>query len=415
MLQSIYSFFGTILNFFSNLTGGSYLLGLLIFAFLIKVVLLPFGIKQQKNSIRQAMMRPKEEAIRKKYKGRNDQVTQQKMQNELMEMYQAEGYSPASGCLPMILQMVIILLLYQVIIFPLQHVVGIDVTAVSALKSFITATTEEGGLGIILSSGRYDEISILKVLIENNAEPLRDAFINNFKTFVETVKNAEGAGIYSAENVTAFVSQLTDAFAKGFPTFDLFGMENFLADIPDIKSLITFPWKRNTLLVLIPLLNFISTFASTKLTKKLTFQPMQQAQQGKGMMLVMEWLTPVMTLWIAFVVPAAIGIYWIFNNLLGMLQQFVLAKAIPLPVFTEEDYKAAERELAGKAPKNRPSSSVEYDSNEKSVFMMDFDDDDESEIPTLSEDELASSEEKKNSPVTQGKMKDSGSDKKNKK
>ena len=54
-----------------------------------------------------------------------------------------------------------------------------------------------------------------------------------------------------------------------------------------------------------------------------------------------------MTTWIAFSVPAAIGIYWLFNNILGMLQQFILAKTMPLPKFTEEDYKQAEREYMG--------------------------------------------------------------------
>ena len=55
----MYKFFGTILGFFSNICGGSYFLGLLLFAIMIKLILLPFGIKQQKNAIRQAKMKPK--------------------------------------------------------------------------------------------------------------------------------------------------------------------------------------------------------------------------------------------------------------------------------------------------------------------------------------------------------------------
>ena len=156
----MYKFFGTILGFFSNICGGSYFLGLLLFAIMIKLILLPFGIKQQKNAIRQAKMKPKEEAIRKKYKGRNDQKTQQKMQNEIMEMYQAEGYNPAGGCLPMLVQLVIIMLLYQVIIYPLRHVVGMDASLVKALTDFSTAATENGGLGTVFT-GRYTEISLL--------------------------------------------------------------------------------------------------------------------------------------------------------------------------------------------------------------------------------------------------------------
>ena len=90
-MNAIYKFFGVILSFFSDITGGYYLFGLFLFALLVKIILLPFGIKQQKTSIKQAKMRPKEMAIRKKYKGRTDKVTQQKMQNEIMELYQREN------------------------------------------------------------------------------------------------------------------------------------------------------------------------------------------------------------------------------------------------------------------------------------------------------------------------------------
>ena len=60
-------------------TTGSYTLALFIFAFVVELLLLPIAIKQQKTSIKQARLRPKEMAIRKKYAGRNDQVTQQKV------------------------------------------------------------------------------------------------------------------------------------------------------------------------------------------------------------------------------------------------------------------------------------------------------------------------------------------------
>ena len=78
-----------------------------------------------------------------------------------------------------------------------------------------------------------------------------------------------------------------------------------------------------------------------------------QDNQSQGSMKFMNIFMTGMTTFIAFTVPAAIGIYWLFNNLLGMLQQFILAKAMPLPQFTEEDFKRAERELAGKSANRR--------------------------------------------------------------
>ena len=211
----MYKFFGTILGFFSNICGGSYFLGLLLFAIMIKLILLPFGIKQQKNAIRQAKMKPKEEAIRKKYKGRNDQKTQQKMQNEIMEMYQAEGYNPAGGCLPMLVQLVIIMLLYQVIIYPLRHVVGMDASLVKALTDFSTAAKESGGLGTVFT-GRYTEISLLGELAKLKDTALTE-FVEGFKAF------AEASETYSA-NASTFVTSLNSALEKGLPNFDLFGM-----------------------------------------------------------------------------------------------------------------------------------------------------------------------------------------------
>jgi hypothetical protein len=71
--------------------------------------------------------------------------------------------------------------------------------------------------------------------------------------------------------------------------------------------------------------------------------------ESQGSMKVMNIFMTAMTTFIAFTVPAAIGIYWLFNNILGMLQQLILAKTLPLPQFTEEDFKRAEKELAGKS------------------------------------------------------------------
>jgi len=367
---------------------------------MIKLILLPFGIKQQKNAIRQAKMKPKEEAIRKKYKGRNDQKTQQKMQNEIMEMYQAEGYNPAGGCLPMLVQLVIIMLLYQVIIYPLRHVVGMDASLVKALTDFSTAAKEAGGLGE--SMGRYTEISLLGELARLSGDTLT-TFKDGFKAFIEA--NAD----YQA-NVTTFMTGLDSALAKGLPNFDLFGMENFLAGVPSFKT--AFKSFAGFMLFLIPILNFGTSFASMKLTRKFTYQPMQNEQTNRSMKL-MDWFGPLMSLWIAFIAPAALGLYWIFNTVLGVLQQFILYKAMPLPVFTEEDYKAAEAELKGKAPYGKEQSFAEA-MPERSLYLEDFDEDEMPAPVTEEEDDDDDGTEGHSSVIEPAKPKDSVSKKKNK-
>ena len=102
MLDWLYEIIGTMLFWFSSLFGGKYVFGLLIYALLFKLLFLPFSIKQQKNQIKMAQLTPKIELIKAKYRGRTDQVTMQKQQQEIMELQQKEGYSPLSGCLPLL-------------------------------------------------------------------------------------------------------------------------------------------------------------------------------------------------------------------------------------------------------------------------------------------------------------------------
>ena len=113
MFDWLYNLLGTMLWWFSSITGGSYALALLFYALLFKIAFLPFSIKQQKNQIKMAKLTPKIEIIKAKYKGRNDPVSRQKLQQEIMELQQKEGYSIMSGCLPMLLQLPIIIFLYK--------------------------------------------------------------------------------------------------------------------------------------------------------------------------------------------------------------------------------------------------------------------------------------------------------------
>ena len=311
-MNVILKFFGSLLSIFDSFTG-SYLLALFIFALLVKILLLPFGIKQQKNSIKQAHVRPKEMAIRNKYRGRTDQRTQQKMNTEVMELYQQEGYNPASGCLPLLIQLPVILILYKVITNPLQYICGYTADMVNKIATYLS---ELGITSLTVKDGVYSGYDI--------------KLISHFKEHLSGINEALG--------------ELGQVDLSAIPNFSFFGLggNDYLATTPGDNI-----W---SLLLLVPVLNCIFTLLSTYLTKKLTFQPMQD-QQSQGSMKFMNVVMTGMTTFIAFTVPAAIGIYWLFNNLLGMLQQFILAKTMPLPKFTEEDFKRAEKEYNGKAGK----------------------------------------------------------------
>ena len=333
-MDVINGFFGSILRAFNSFTG-HYILALFLFALMIKIILSPFGIKQQKNSVKQARLKPREMAIRNKYRGRNDQPTMQKMNNEIMDLYQKEGYSPLGGCLPMIIQLVVVMILYGIVYNPLKYICDYTPEMLNGIASWITENIE----GVSLS-GFKDGV-----------------FSGNDIYLIQYLTQDHIASINAA------LGEAGQVVLSDLPNFGLFGNSIALAQKP-VTS-----W-----LILIPILNFGFTILSTIVSRKLTFQPMQDNPAAGKQMLITSIIMSAVTAGIAFTLPAALGVYWIFNTLLTMLQQFILYKAIPLPKFTEEDYKAAEREYLGKAAKK------EHIERTKAALARPLDDDEYADL-----------------------------------
>ncbi len=378
MIDTILGWIGSFLGWLDGLTG-NYVWALFIFAIIVEILLLPFAIKQQKNTIKQAKLRPKELAIRKKYAGRTDRQTQMKVSEEIQAMYQKEGYSPFSGCLPLLIQMPIILALYNVVIDPLKHVLHVSSESISAMQSYITAGTDAGGLGLTLNSSR-GTIELISVLKEKGIE----AF--------EGVISYVDAGSAGLANPTLSGQQVYDSFvavSDKLPDFNVFGIN--LGQIPSPSTF--------NILWIIPVLTFAVYFASMKLNRLFSYQPTNaqgqtDAQTGCSNN-VMDVMMPLMSTWIAFIVPAAVGVYWIFKSMIGTLKQFIMSKAMPIPTFTEEELREAEKEYAAKPEKKKNKGSVNFDAvkrNPNSLFSMDEEDyvppvKDEEEVPQIKTDD----------------------------
>jgi YidC/Oxa1 family membrane protein insertase len=315
-------------NFLQFLPFGSYIITLFIFAIVMEVAFLPFGIKQHKNSIKQAMLKPKEVAIRRKYAGRNDQATMQKLNQEIQELYQKENYNPLSGCLPMLIQLPALIVIYSVVINPLKYVLGMSNDFITFMHYYLNYH----GVG---TGSNTSAIALLEAIKKVGA----------------------GNEIFSVENLGQWctnpeaVKGNIDLIFNNNLNFNL-GFLN-LGDVPSFKF-----WEFGTnislwLLLLVPILTFVVYFFSMRINRKLSFQPTQSADEKQQACsnTMMDVMMPLMSVYITFIVPAAIGVYWMFKSILGVLKQFILTKAMPLPQFTEADYKAAEKELAGKQPK----------------------------------------------------------------
>jgi len=316
---------GAVLNWITTYLGfGNYVLGICVFAVLIEILMIPFAIKQQKNSIKQAKLRPKEMAIKNKYKGRNDQPTMQKMQAEIQELYQRENFSPASGCLPLLVQLPIIMILYYIVVDPLHYVLGQGAAITGALNTFASTARAAGGLGLSIDSGR-GTIELLSKIKEAGGAAGLESF--EFFSFGEGVLDSLGGALGAIPNfnVGPLNFGMTPAFDGG--------------------------WERLVLLS-IPVLTFLTYFVSAKLNRKLMYQSVanegMDARQVACSNTMMDITMPAMSAFFTMAVPAVIGVYWAFRSWLGLLKSFIVSRAMPLPKFTEEDYKAAAKEMAGK-------------------------------------------------------------------
>lgn len=312
----------------------NYMVALLLFALVMQILLLPFAIKQQKNSVKQAKLAPKLAAISKKYAGRTDRATQQKMQQEQMDLYQRENYNMMGGCLPLLIQMPILFALYRVITQPLRYLCGLSTASVN------TILTKLSELGVDTTAG-YPQITAINKLRDMGA--------------AEAASITEGIENFNFDSL---------------PVFKMFGDKIDLAIAPKDGG-----WW----MLLIPIVTIVALIISQMITKKFTYQPPNagDANNNLVMKVFMYAGMPLLSGWIAYQYAAALGIYWIFRNLLSLVQQIVLSKAIPIPHFTEEDYKAAEKEMYGSSRAKKNARALDPNRERpRSLHHIDDDDDD---------------------------------------
>ena len=352
MLDWLYRFLGSMLSFFESFTGG-YAFALLLYALVFKIVFLPFSIKQQKNQIAMAKLTPKIELIKAKYKGRNDQPTMQKQQQEIMELQQQEGYSPLSGCLPLLIQLPLIMLLYTVINNPLSYIA-------KPTEDFADKDMDTIILEVYKEITVDDEIDALEKLPKGSEIKIINE-INKYIADDETYKDFES--LNTREKRIAKIESF-GLDVDTIPNFDFFGVN--LAETPNLRNF--------SILCLIPVLAAAAQWVSMWLTRKFNGNNMMQAQQdaqAQASMKMMDIMFPGMTLVMAFSFSGMLGLYWTFQALLGLLQSFILAKAMPLPKYTEEEIKSfnkarkeaekAQREIAKTQPKYRSLHYIDDD------------------------------------------------------
>lgn len=274
--------FGWLLGQFYNFVG-NYFVALVLFALFFKLILLPSAIKQQKSSAKQARLQPKLRRIQERYKG--DKNAQQKIQEEQQALYQREGFNPMNqGCLPLLIQFPIIMGLYGAVYKPLTYAVRISSTAIATLTELVSKVVTADG-GTTTNNSRAIEIVII-----DNIEKIWDSAIE------------AGIDVSILEQIKEFSGE-----------FNFFGYS--LAQNPSFKPL--------TLLTIIPILSCLTSLA-TSFIGHIRSKRNNPAMANNPTMGCMTFGMPLISLYFVTMFPAAIGIYWIINNVYSFLQTLIV-------------------------------------------------------------------------------------------
>ena len=288
--------FSWLLQLFYDLTG-SYGFALILFAVVVKLILFPFSLKGKKSMIQMNMLQGKMQQIQRKYA--NDK---QRQNLEIQKLYEKEKVNPMGGCLWSLLPIFILLPLYAIIRQPMKYMMGLDETQITTL---IDVLNQYATTAIDPSKNVYYQLIASNVLFEN---------------FDAVVANPAVA-----------------AFADNLKQLDFSFLGLALSTVPTWK-IWAGPFNWNTIgTFLIPivsactgLLFSIISMRTNQLNKN---QP--ESEQAKSTSRTMMIMSPVISLWVGYSMPAAMSIYWVSNNVLSLGQELLAGKIL------KKDYEAA--------------------------------------------------------------------------
>ncbi|MBR5342852.1 MAG: membrane protein insertase YidC [Oscillospiraceae bacterium] len=319
--------FAKLMAWYYSLTG-NYGLTLVLFSLTINLVLAPFMAKSKKSTMRTTRLQPRIQELQKRHQG-----NQQQLNAEMQKLYREEGINPASGCLWSLLPMFLLLPIYRIVIMPISRMMYASnpragEAVVEAMKEFFTRQGVE-----FASSGRSS--FYVQIELTNLFHQSRDAVLNALGSAVDSAGNALDLGPLKSIDM------------------DLSCLGIDLGATPQVSTLWTFPWTWAAIgLFLIPIVSALFSWLSMTLTTKLNPQPAGN-DQSKGMMKGMNLMMPLMSLWFCFIMPAAMGVYWIANSLFGMVREIILTKIFKKKLDEEDAIREAsrserERELEAK-------------------------------------------------------------------
>ncbi len=317
----------------------NYGVALFLFTIIINLVMLPSRIKQQKESGKQAKLRPKLEQIQKKYANNRE-----KLNEAQMELYSENGISPMGSCLPMIVTYVVLFAVIEVVYAPMSYISSVPKDKISNaeqtvvdcyyVSQAVARDIPEGSDAAPTLEERLADGTNLAELLKGYNENLSDASgISNANSMSDerlseiTAAFEANPGLDEYFNDQTKVSKrliyrpqlLVLSVAKDYPgifdhevtdfceefDYTIFGL--YLGRYPSWKSVY----------VIIPILSLVTQLLMMFLSQYFMKKNGGDLGQAKGMMMGL-YILPLISFWIAFSFPAGLGIYWIFNSIVQL-------------------------------------------------------------------------------------------------
>ncbi len=305
IMNGIYAFFS--LFGIENLA-----ISIIMFTLIMKVLMLPLTIKQQKFTRLSSRMNPEIQKIQAKYKGKKDEASLRKQQAETQAIYQKYGSSPTSGCLPMLIMLPIMFALYQVI---------------NNIPEYVTIVREQYQTvaDAIMNNQLVEQVATIA-----NAEAAKLADNNSIIKLLSTLKTGQW------KEVSALVPNAGEAIGYIKNVNGFFGLS--ITDIPS--------WKSAS--ILIPILAMVLQFVQSK---QISVKA-DKSNPTANAMSSMNYIMPVMSGFFALMLPIGVGIYWIANSAFSIIQQFFVNRymdSIGLDELIEKTSAKAGKKYAPKA------------------------------------------------------------------
>lgn len=314
----IAKFLGKFYNMLFDMIHGSISVGalgvaIILFTLIVKMILFPLMVNQQKSSAKMQTLQPEMNKIRDKYKGKNDQLSQQKMSLELQDFQKKNGANMLGGCLPLLVQLPILYALF----FIFQNAyMYIDVVA-------------------------QNYLDIADLILEIPTALRMEAFAPYAQEFADanakmaTIK-ANGFDMGVSRDIVMLVNYLrVDDWTEILKTLGASGdaLVPLLATKNGIETFLTIPLVSKAGLmfpgILVPLLAGITTFIQSKITMAMTPQPEADPNNPNPAMAMTKSMTYAMPFMMGFIcisMPAGLGLYWIISNIFGIIQTVILQK-----------------------------------------------------------------------------------------